>query len=59
MKISTQTDGFLCGLLDTNALARFYLPKDHPLINVATVDTEHVRIPLRVVQRHLDQAKVC
>jgi hypothetical protein len=59
MKISTQTDGFSCGLLGTNALAHFYLPKGHTLVNAATVDTERVRILLRVVQRHLDQAKVC
>ena len=58
MKISTQTDGFSCGLLGSNALAHFYLPETHPLIDVATVDTERVRILLKVGQRHLDQAEV-
>jgi hypothetical protein len=58
MKISTQTDGFSCGLLGSNALAHFYLPETHPLIDVATVDTERVHILLKVGQRHLDQAEV-
>lgn len=58
MTISAQTDGFSCGLLGTNALAHFYLSEAHPLINTGTVDTERVRILLRVIQRHLDQAGV-
>ena len=58
MKISSQTDGFSCGLLGTNGLGHFYMPEKYPLIDVARVDVERVRVLLRVVQRHLDQANV-
>jgi hypothetical protein len=59
LKASSQKDGFSCGLLGPNALGHFYWPEKYPLIDVAKVDTERVRTLLRVVRRHLDQAKVC
>jgi hypothetical protein len=58
LEISTQKDGFSCGLLGPNALCHFYLPEAYPLIDVARVDTERVQILLKVAQRHLDQAEV-
>jgi len=58
MKISAQKDGFSCGLLGTNGLGHFYMPEKYPLIDVARVDMERVRVLLRVAQRHLDQADV-
>ena len=42
LKISSQADGFSCGLLGTNVLGHFYWPEKYPLINVATVNTECV-----------------
>jgi hypothetical protein len=58
MKVSAQKDGFSCGLLGINGLGHFYMPERYPLIDVARVDVERVRVLLRVVQRHLDQADV-
>lgn len=58
MKMSAQTVGFSCGLLGTNGLGHFYMPEKYPLIDVARVDVERVRILLRVVQRHLNQDDV-
>lgn len=58
LKISSQKDGFSCGLLGPNALFHFYLPDLYPLIDVTKVDTERVRLLLRVAQRHLDQSDV-
>ena len=58
MKITSQTDGFSCGLLGTNALNHFYLPDDYPLINAVNVDVERVCVMIRVVRQHLDQAEV-
>jgi hypothetical protein len=54
LKILSQTDGYSCGLLGTNALGNFYLLEKYPLIDAAKVDTERVRVLLQVVQRHLD-----
>ncbi|KIM89787.1 hypothetical protein PILCRDRAFT_49180, partial [Piloderma croceum F 1598] len=56
LKISSQKDGFSCGLLGPNALFHFYLPDLYPLIDVTKVDTERVRLLVRVAQRHLDQS---
>ena len=58
LKISPQKDGFSCGLLGPNALFHFYLPDLYPLIDVAKVDSERVKLFLRVAQRHLDQSEV-
>jgi hypothetical protein len=58
LKISSQKDGFSCGLLGPNALFHFYLPDLYPLIDVAKVDAERAKLLLRVAQRHLDQSEV-
>jgi hypothetical protein len=50
LKISSQNDGFSCGLLGPNALFHFYLPDKYPLVDVAKVDAERVQLLLRVVQ---------
>jgi hypothetical protein len=51
LKISAQKDGFLCGLLGTNGLGNFYMPKKYLLIDVANIDVEHMWVLLRVVQQ--------
>ena len=58
LKISSQRDGFSCGLLGPNALFHFYMPDKYPLVDVANVDTERVKLLIKVVQRHLDQSEV-
>ena len=54
MRMPAHKDGFSCGLLGTNGLGHFYMPEKYVLINVVNVDTEHVWMLLRVVQRHQD-----
>jgi hypothetical protein len=56
MNISVQTDGFSCDLLERDGLSHFYMPEKYLLVDVAKVDVELVKVLLKVVQCHLDQA---
>jgi hypothetical protein len=50
LKIPPQKDAYSCGLLGTNTLFHFYLPDTYLLINMARVNTERVRVLLKVAQ---------
>lgn len=55
LEITTQEDGFSCGLLAFNALAHRADPKKYPLIAATEVDDARLEILLAVIERHSDQ----
>ena len=54
LPITTQNDGFSCGLLAYNALAHRANPKKYPLIDAAKVDDARLEILLAVIGQHSD-----
>jgi hypothetical protein len=52
LTITSQEDGFLCGLLAYNALEHRANPKKYPLIQAAKVDDVRLEILLEVITWH-------
>ncbi|KAF8120184.1 hypothetical protein EV363DRAFT_1148160, partial [Boletus edulis] len=53
LAIPRQQDSFSCGILAFSALAHFYLPDEHPLMDARCVDDERLKIFLDIGKRHL------
>ena len=52
LEITHQRDSFSCGLLAWNALAHFFQPANHPLIDPLNVAAARLRVLVRLCQKH-------
>jgi len=55
--ITEQEDGYLCGLLATNALAHVLDPNQFDLMDAKVVDAERVNVLKRVIRQHNEKVR--